>query len=287
MSKELAVSKSKKRRKEIIEKAIVYIFLTFGALIMAVPFLWMLSTSLKTEGAVFIIPPKWIPDVFVWSNYAQAIGQAELVQGLINTLTIVVPTLVIGLFSCSLAAYGFAKLEFPGRDKLFMVLLSTMMIPGIVTMVPSYVIYKNLGWIDTFKPLMIPGMFGGAACIFFLRQFFKTLPTELIEAAELDGLGYFGTFLKIALPLSKPAIASQAIFGFLGGYNDYMGPLIYLNSPEKFTLQLKLSTFNGAYSSQWTLIMAGSVLALIPTVLLFFFAQKYFIEGIVMTGLKG
>ena len=287
MSRELAISKSHKKRKDIINKTIIYFFLLIGALIMAVPFLWMLSTSLKTEGTVFAIPPQWIPDKFLWSNYSQAIGQAELVQGLMNTLIITVPTLVIGLFSCCLAAYGFAKLEFPGREQLFMILLSTMMIPGIVTMIPSYVIFKNLGWIDTFKPLMIPGMFGGAACIFFMRQFFKTLPIELTEAAELDGLGYFGTFIKIALPLSKPAIASQAIFGFLGGYNDYMGPLIYLNSQEKFTLQLKLSSFTGSYSSQWTLIMAGSVLALIPTLLLFFFAQKYFIEGIVMTGLKG
>ena len=287
MSRELAKSKSHKKRKDIVNKTIIYIFLFIGALIMAVPFLWMLSTSLKTEGTVFAIPPQWIPDKFMWSNYSQAIGQAELVQGLMNTLIITVPTLVIGLFSCCLAAYGFAKLEFPGREQLFMILLSTMMIPGIVTMIPSYVIFKNLGWIDTFKPLMIPGMFGGAACIFFMRQFFKTLPVELTEAAELDGLGYFGTFIKIALPLSKPAIASQAIFGFLGGYNDYMGPLIYLNSQEKFTLQLKLSSFTGSYSSQWTLIMAGSVLALIPTLLLFFFAQKYFIEGIVMTGLKG
>lgn len=287
MKSELAISKSNKKKKDTINKCITYFFLTIGGLIMAVPFLWMLSTSLKTEGTVFSIPPKWIPDIFMWSNYSRAIEEAQLVQGLVNTLTIVIPSLIIGLFACSLAAYGFAKIEFPGREKLFMILLSTMMIPGIVTMVPSYVIYKNLGWIDTFYPLMIPGMFGGAACIFFLRQFFKNLPTELIEAAELDGLGYFGTFIRIALPLSKPAIASQAIFGFLGGYNDYMGPLIYLNSPEKFTLQLKLASFNGAYSSQWTLIMAGSVLALIPTILLFFFAQKYFIEGIVMTGLKG
>ncbi len=287
MSRELAISKSNKKTKETINKCFIYFFLVIGALIMAVPFLWMLSTSLKTEGTVFAIPPKWIPDVFLWSNYSQAIDEAQLVQGLVNTLTIVIPSLIIGLFSASIAAYGFAKLEFPGREKLFMILLSTMMIPGIVTMVPSYVIYRNLGWIDTFKPLMIPGMFGGVACVFFLRQFFKNIPKELIEAAELDGLGYFGTFMKIVLPLSKPAIATQAIFGFLGGYNDYMGPLIYLNDPDKFTLQLKLASFNGAYSSEWTLIMAGSVLALIPTVLLFYFAQKYFVEGIVMTGLKG
>lgn len=287
MNKELAVSKRRKKRKVFINKTITYILLIFGAIIMAIPFLWMLSTSLKTEGVVFAIPPKWIPDEIMWSNYKQAIEQAGLLEGFINTLKIVIPTVTIGIFSCSLAAYGFAQLRFPGRDKLFMALLSTMMIPGIVTMIPSYVLFMKLGWIDTYKPLMIPAMFGGASCVFFLRQYFKTLPRELIEAAKLDGLGDFGIFMRIALPLSKPAIATQAIFGFLGGYNDYMAPLIYLNSPEKFTIQLKLATFNGAYSSQWTLIMAGSVLALIPTLLLFFFAQKYFVEGIVMTGLKG
>lgn len=287
MSKELSASKRRKKRKVFISKSITYALLTIGALIMAIPFLWMLSTSLKTEGVVFAIPPRWIPDEIMWSNYKQAIDQAGLLEGFINTLKIVIPTVTIGIFSCSLAAYGFAQLKFPGRDKLFMVLLATMMIPGIVTMIPSYVLFMKLDWIDTYKPLMIPAMFGGAACVFFLRQYFKTLPRELIEAAKLDGLSDFGIFMRIAAPLSKPAIATQAIFGFLGGYNDYMGPLIYLNSPEKFTIQLKLATFNGAYSSQWTLIMAGSVLALIPTLLLFFFAQKYFVEGIVMTGLKG
>lgn len=287
MNKELAASNKRKKRKILISKSVTYSLLFIGALIMAIPFLWMLSTSLKTEGTVFSIPPKWIPDKLMWSNYKQAIEQGGLLSGFLNTLKIVIPTVTIGIFSCSLAAYGFAKLNFPGRDKIFMALLSTMMIPGIVTMIPSYVIFMKLGWIDTYKPLMIPGMFGGAACVFFLREYFKTLPRELIEAAKLDGLSDFGIFTKIAVPLSKPAIATQAIFGFLGGYNDYMGPLIYLNSPEKFTIQLKLATFNGAYSSQWTLIMAGSVLALIPTILLFFFAQKYFVEGIVMTGLKG
>lgn len=286
MSEELTKSKKRKRTRKMITDGIMYIVLIIGSLIMAIPFLWMLSTSLKTEGTVFAIPPKWIPDVLMWSNYNQAIDQGQLLQGLINTLTIVIPTVVIGIFSCSLAAYAFAKIDFPGREGFFMLILSTMMIPAIVTMIPSYVIFKNIGWINTFKPLMIPGMFGGAACIFFLRQFMKTLPNELLEAAQIDGLGQFGTFLRIVLPLSKPAIATQAIFGFLGGYNDYLAPLIYLNDTDKFTLQLKLATFNGSYSSAWTLIMAGSVLALIPTILIFFFAQKYFVEGIVMTGLK-
>lgn len=287
MSEKLVVSKRNTRTKSTMNKALLYIILTIGGLVMIMPFIWMLSTSLKSEGAVFVMPPKWIPDKFLWSNYAKAIEQAQLFEGFKNTLIIIIPSLVIGLFSCSLAAFSFAKIKFPGREKLFLILLSTMMIPSIVTMIPSYVLFKKIGWIDTFLPLMVPGMFGGAACIFFLRQFFKTIPDELMEAAELDGLGQFGIFLRIMLPLSKPAIATQAIFGFLGGYNDYMGPLIYLNSTEKFTLQLKLSSFSGGYAAQWALLMAGSVLALVPTIIIFFFAQKYFIEGITMTGLKG
>jgi multiple sugar transport system permease protein len=200
---------------------------------------------------------------------------------------IVVPSMIVGLFTSSLAAYAFAKIKFPGRDKLFFLLIATMMIPGIVTMVPQFIIFRDLGWLDTWKPLMIPAMFGSAMCVFFLRQFFLTIPNELIEAAKLDGLGHFGIFSRIVLPLGKPAIITQGLLWFLAGYNDFTGPLIYINSPEKFTLQLVLASFSGFYSSEWTLIMAGSVLALIPTILMFFFAQKQLIEGITMTGIKG
>ncbi|MBU5443311.1 carbohydrate ABC transporter permease [Paenibacillus sp. MSJ-34] len=276
-----------RRRREQVKQAFAYLFLTIGSFIMAVPFLWMLSTSLKAEGAVFDMPPRWIPEVFAWENYTLVFTKANLFGGFINTMLIIMPPLVVGLFTSSLAAYGFAKLRFPGRDLLFALLLATVMIPGVVTMVPAFILYKYLGWIDSWRPLMIPGMFGAAMTVFFLRQFFKTIPSELEEAAKMDGLNPFGIFARIIVPLSKPALATQAIFGFLGGYNDYMGPLIYINSPEKFTLQLVLASFQGAYRAEWTLIMAGSVLALIPTVVLFFFAQKYFVEGITMTGLKG
>ncbi|WP_052737601.1 carbohydrate ABC transporter permease [Bacillus sp. SA1-12] len=272
---------------QLIKKISAYAFLIIGGLIMAVPFFWMLSTSLKPEGAVFEMPPKWLPEKFVWENYWIVLTEANLLRGFINTFLVIIPPTIVGLFTSSLAAFAFAKLKFPGRDKLFFLLLATIMLPGVVTMVPTFIIFRDLGWLDTWKPLIIPGMFGAAMTVFFLRQFFMTIPDELIEAAKIDGLSYFGIFLRIMFPLAKPAIVTQGILGFLAGYNDFMGPLIYINTPEKFTLQLVLASFNGYYTSEWTLIMAGSVLALIPTILLFFFAQKQFIEGITMTGVKG
>ncbi|WP_226527735.1 carbohydrate ABC transporter permease [Metabacillus niabensis] len=271
----------------LIQKIAAYVFLIIGGFVMAIPFFWMLSTSLKPEGAVFTMPPQWIPEKFVWENYWTVLTEANLLRGFMNTFAVIIPPTVIGVFTSSLAAFGFSKLKFPGRDKLFLVLLATIMLPGVVTMVPTFIIFRDLGWLDTWMPLIIPGMFGTAMAIFFLRQFFMTIPDELMEAAKIDGLGYFGIFIRIILPLAKPAIVTQAILWFLAGYNDFLGPLIYINTPEKFTLQLVLASFNGYYTSEWTLIMAGSVLALIPTILMFFFAQKQFIEGITMTGIKG
>ncbi|MBD2867406.1 carbohydrate ABC transporter permease [Paenibacillus arenilitoris] len=272
---------------DYFKKTIAYLFLVCGAIVMAVPFLWMLSTSLKEPGVVFEMPPEWIPETIIWDNYKLVVTESNLLGGFLNTLAVTLPPTIVGLFASAIAAYAFARMQFPGKNAFFMALLATMMIPGVVLMVPSFILYKYLGWIDSWKPLIIPGMFGAAGTVFFLRQFFKTIPSELEDAAKIDGLSPFGIFVRIMLPLSKPALATQAIFGFLGGYNDYMGPLIYLNSPEKYTLQLVLATFQDNYNAEWTLIMAGSVLALIPTIVLFFFAQKYFVEGITMTGMKG
>lgn len=271
---------------ELFIKAITYISLTAFSLIIALPFIWMLSTSLKDEGDVFISPPKWIPSPVKWDNYVTIFQQAHLIRGFLNTLMIIVPTIAIGLFMCALAAYAFAKLNFPGRDKLFLALIGTMMIPGAVTMIPAFILFKNFGWVDSWKPLMIPGMFGSPIVIFFLRQFMKTLPDELEDAAKIDGLNPFGIFLKVILPLSKPALITQAVLSFNAGYNDFLGPLIYLNSPEKYTLQLELASFSSYYSSQWTYIMAGSVVALVPTLVMFIFAQRFFVEGITVTGIK-
>ncbi|MCY9665373.1 carbohydrate ABC transporter permease [Paenibacillus alginolyticus] len=283
----ISVRQKKKRSQEQIRKTIAYLFLIIGSFVMAIPFLWMLSTSLKEQGVVFDMPPKWIPEHFEWSNYVFVLTEANVLKGFMNTMLVISLPCVIGLFTSALAANAFARLSFPAKNVLFMMLLATMMIPGVVTMIPTFILYKNIGWVDSWMPLIIPGMFGAAAAVFFLRQFFMTIPMELEDAAKMDGLNPFQIFIRIMLPLSKPALVTQGIFGFLAGYNDFLGPLIYINSPEKFTLQLVLASFQGFYNAQWTYIMAGAVLALIPTILLFFFAQRYFVEGITMTGMKG
>jgi multiple sugar transport system permease protein len=277
----------KKRVQEQIRKTIAYLFLIIGSFVMAIPFLWMLSTSLKEQGVVFELPPKWIPEHFEWSNYVFVLTEANVLGGFVNTMLVISLPCVIGLFTSALAANAFARLKFPAKNSLFSMLLATMMIPGVVTMIPTFILFKNIGWVDSWMPLIIPGMFGGAAAVFFLRQFFMTIPMELEDAAKMDGLNPFQIFIRIMLPLSKPALVTQGIFGFLAGYNDFLGPLIYINTTEKYTLQLVLASFQGYYNAQWTYIMAGSVLALIPTILLFFFAQRYFVEGITMTGMKG
>ncbi|MFU1793147.1 carbohydrate ABC transporter permease [Paenibacillus azoreducens] len=278
---------SKKKMSAMVRKSFAYLFLSAGALVMAIPFLWMVSTSLKPPGSEFDFPPKWIPTHFEWSNYSFVLLESGILQGFFNTLLIISLPCLVGLFTSALAAYAFGRMQFPAKNLLFTLLLATMMIPGVVTMIPTFILFKNIGWIDSWLPLIVPGMFGGAAAVFLLRQFFMTIPKELEDAAKVDGMNPFQTFIRIMLPLCKPALITQGLLGFLAGYNDYLGPLIYINTPEKFTLQLVLASFQGFYSSQWTYIMAGSVLALIPTLLLFFFSQKYFVEGITLTGMKG
>ncbi|MGJ9382264.1 carbohydrate ABC transporter permease [Salipaludibacillus sp. CF4.18] len=277
-------SKEKVRK---MKKLFSYIFLTIGGLFMAIPVIWMISTSLKNKGDIFTMPPEFIPLNPTFDNYIRIFVESDIVRGFMNTMIIILPTTFIGVFAAALAAFAFAKLNFPGRNKLFFFLIATMMLPGIVVLVPQFILFRTIGWLDTFLPLMVPGFFGAAMAVFFLRQFFMGIPDDLIEAAKIDGLSYFGIFRVIMVPLAKPAIVTQVILGLLAGYNDFMGPLIYLNSPENFTLQLVLASFRGYYTSDWGLIMAGSVLALIPTLLAFFFAQKQFIEGITMTGVKG
>jgi len=271
----------------LLARTIIYLLLIAGGIIMAVPFLWMVSTSLKPDGEIFSYPPQWIPSTIAWENYRIIFEEAHMIRGFFNTLIVVVPTLLVGLFVCALSAYAFAKLRFPGRDKLFLALVGTMVIPGAVMMIPAFIMFKSFGWTDSWKPLIVPGMLGAPIVIFFLRQFIKQLPDELEDAAKIDGMNPFGIFLKIIVPLSKPALITQAILSFNAGYNDYLGPLIYLNSPEKYTLQLELASFSSYYVTEWTLIMAGATVALVPTLILFAFAQRFFIEGIALTGIKG
>ncbi|NLE77734.1 MAG: carbohydrate ABC transporter permease [Chloroflexi bacterium] len=257
---------------------------------MLIPFFWLVSTSLKVRGTEFTFPPVWIPNPPVWRNYYTAIFDSGLPfpRFLLNTAIITIANMVGVLFAASLAGFGFARMRFPGRDKLFIMVLATMMLPEIVTQIPSYLLFRLLGWIDTFLPLIVPTFFGGGAFnIFLFRQFFMSIPYELDEAARIDGAGVLQTYLKVIVPLSKPVMTAVAIFTFIGSWNSFMGPLIYLNSLENMTLAVGLRAFQGLRGTEWNLMMAAATIMLIPVLLLFFAAQRYFIQGIVTTGFGG
>jgi len=275
--------------RRVLADATTYLILIFLSMLALLPLLWMVSTSLKDPKAVFAFPPQWIPKPIVWYNYVEALTFLPFGRYFANTLFITVTSIVGVLLSASLAAYAFARLRAPWKNTLFLLILSPMFLPGQVTMIPLFILYKYLGWIDTYKPLIVPAFFGGGAFnIFLLRQFFGTLPLELDQAARIDGCGEFGILWRIIVPLSKPALATVTIFGFMGHWNDFLSPLIYLNSPEKLTVSLGLARFRGAYgTTAWHLLMAATITAVLPCILLFFFAQEYFVQGIQMTGMKG
>lgn len=257
-----------------------------GAGAMLLPFWWMVATSLQTPAGVFAQPPQWFPAHPRWDNLWRVTTVVPFWRGLVNTLFLTVVPLFAGLLTSALAAYAFARLRFPGREWLFGALLASLMIPGAVTMVPLFVLFRELRWINSFRPLIVPGLFGGAYAVFFLRQFFRTLPMELDEAARIDGCNPWQSFWRVALPLAHAPLATLGVFGFLAGWNDFLGPVIYLNSPERFPLQLVLSEFQSLYYTDWSLIMAGATLASLPVILLYLFAQRFVVEGIAATGLK-
>ena len=277
-----------RRKREVLIKSFVYVVLMVTSIIILIPIFWMLSTALKEDSEVYLFPPEWIPQKPQFGNFKRALTFIPFGRYFTNTSVITFATMVGSLLSSSIVAYGFARLRARGRDILFMILLSTMMIPSQITMIPVFVLFKLLNWTDTFKPLIIPNFFGGAFFIFLLRQFYMTIPIELDDAAKIDGCSYLGIFSRIILPLTKPALATVAIFSFMWNWNDFMGPLIYLNSRDKLTLTLALSRFTGMYGmTAWNLLMAASLVVALPCFVLFFFAQRYFIQGIVVTGLKG
>lgn len=348
----VGIRAKKRKRRELLRKVILHIVLLTGSAIFMVPFVWLVTTSLKEEDEIFKYPPVWIPtrqikielngrkypvslwdgrrvaelaeteagDVKVrilpgqpgagevalvkrsdlvkvrafglkWENYTDALEYLpeDTHKGLIylwNTTYITALAILGTLLSSSLVAYSFARLRWPGRDSLFLVLLGTMMLPGAVTMIPVYLVFRALGWIDTLRPLWVPAFFGGAFSVFLLRQFFLTIPTDLEDAAKIDGCGYFGIYRQIMLPLIKPALATLTIMTFMGTWNEFMRPLIYINSPEKMPLAYALQLFQAAHSAEYALLMAASTLVMLPVLIVFFFTQRYFIQGITLTGLK-
>ena len=268
----------------------VAFILCIGSIVMLAPFVWTVSTSLKDQRNVFEIPPKWIPDPATFKNYVTAWEDSPLLSGAINSMIIVVFVLVIGLFVSAMAAYAFAKIEFPYKDTIFLSLLGTMMIPFSVVMIPQFIGFSRINWTDTLLPLIVPGLFGNIVVIFFLRQYLAGgLPNELVEAAKLDGSSFNRTFRTIALPVAKPAIAAQAALSFMGIWNDFLGPLIYLSSPQKQTIQVLIASMQSQYmgSSNYPVILAASIISMVPVILVFFFCQRYFIESMAISGLKG
>ena len=272
---------------KFITRIILYLVLIAGAAVVSVPFLWTVSTALKAPQQVYAVPPIWRPDPIMWSNFAKAWTVLPFMRFLGNTVFITVMCLIGQLTSASLVAYGFARFKFTGRNVLFYMLLGTMMLPGQVTMIPTFLIWRSFRLIDTFWPLILPSYLGGGAfTIFLLRQFFMTLPRDLDEAAMIDGCSYFGIWWRIILPLSKPALTTVAIFSFIGHWDEFMGPLIYLHSMDKYTVSIGLRMFQDMYGAQLELLMAASLIHIIPCIILFFAAQRYFIKGIVMSGIK-
>ena len=281
-----------KRRRELLRKLVIYCGLGLFALFVLFPFAIMLISSFKykeeTIGA-FTWWPKMGMTLRGYVNaFEKVASSTSIIEGFFNTLWIIIPPTVIGLMTSTLSAYAFAKMRFRGKEVMFGLLIATMMVPSIATLVPAYIIWDYLGITVTapFVPLMIPGMFGAAACVFFMRQSINAIPDSVIEASRIDGIGPFGCFVKIVLPLIKPSLLAQGVLGFVGGYNDYFGPLIYLKSDYQ-TLQIAVSVFSDRYSGDWPSILAANIVAIIPTILIYIFVQRYFMEGITAGSEKG
>lgn len=263
-----------------------YIILIFACLLVLFPFMIIVSTSFKTLAEAQHLPFTFFPEEFVFDSYNEILHDTKVWRGLLNTLIIVVPVMFVGVFVSSLAAFAFSKLNFKGKEVLFSILLGSMMLPGVITMTPAYVIYDYLGLTDTFFPLMVPGLFGTAACTFFMRNYMSKLPKELIESGKVDGLNNFQIFVKIILPIIKPAIVAQVILWFFAGYNDYFGPMLYLNTQENYTLQLVLTNISSQASANMPKIMATCIVSLIPALIVYAIFQKQLINGISLNGVK-
>ena len=271
-----------------IALAVAYAICLGFSLVMLIPFAWLLRSSVMSLDQIFVFPPEWVPRPWVWDNYPDALNAVSAGRYLFNTLVIVALVVTGTIITATLAAYGFSRLEWPGRDKVFGVLLTTLMLPYAVTLIPTFIIWSKLGLTNTIIPLTLPAWFGGGIFnIFLLRQFFRGLPRDLDDAARLDGASPPRILWDIIIPLSRPALITVGIFSFLNTWNDFLNPLIYLTDDRKFTLALGLAQFKGLYNSEWGLLMAASTMVLIPTLALFFVAQRYFIAGIAVTGLKG
>ena len=271
----------------MLQKGLVYLFLLVFAMGFLLPFFFLLTGSFKTSSELFSVPFRWLPKHITLENYVQVFTKIPFFRYLRNTIIIVVLNMVGALISNSLIAYGFSRLRWPGRDKVFMIVIATMILPYQVTLIPLYLMYTKIGWIGTFIPLTLPGFFGNAFFIFLMRQFLVGIPKELTESARIDGAGEFTIFLRLIMPISKPVLATVAIMSFMNSWKDFLGPLVFLGSDKLYTLSLAASMLRSNLNPNWELLLALGVVMVLPVLILFFVLQKYFIQGITMSGIKG
>lgn len=274
------------RAMRVVTRTLTYLVITAGALLMIAPFIWMLSTAFKSSDATFDYPPAWIPADPTFQNFRDVWNTVPFDRYLFNSLFVAVCITFGEVLTSSLAAYSFARLRFPGRDPLFLMYLATLMIPGQVTIIPNFILMRWFGWIDTYQGLIIPTAFT-AFGTFLLRQYFLSIPRELEEAARVDGASYFQVWSRIIMPLASPAIATLGVFSFMGAWNSFLWPFIMINSESMRTLPVALRSFQSEYGTEWGLMMAGSLLAMLPMLVIFLFAQRYFVSGISTTGFGG
>jgi len=267
--------------------ALTHAALVVCGVVFLIPFAWLLSTSLKADPQIFVFPPIWVPRPVLWRNYIEALKYIHFMTYLRNTVYVCTLVVLGTVVSSSLVAYSFSRLRWPGRDALFMIALATMMVPFQVTLIPLVIMFERMGWIGSFRPLWVPAFLGIPFFIFLLRQFFFTIPQELSDAARIDGASELDIYARVILPLAKPALATVVLFAFMGAWNDFLGPLIFLSSESNYTLALGLQQFQSQHESQWAYLMAVSAVISLPLIVLFFFAQRTFIRGIALTGIKG
>jgi multiple sugar transport system permease protein len=277
---------STSRTGRLVASVLLYVAVTIGALVMILPFAWMLLASVKDLGQIYQVPPNWIPDPFVFQNYVNAWTSVPFDTGYLNSAIVTVTVVVVNLLTCSMAAYAFARIEFPFRHALFILFLATLMVPEQVTIIPLYIIIESVGLIDTLLSLIIPYALFNAFGVFLLRQFIKSLPVDLEEAAIVDGANRWTIYWRIILPLIRPALAAFGIFTFLFQWNNFFRPLVFLNSIDNYTVPLAINFFRGQYATDFALLMAGSAISIVPVLIVYAIGQRQIIEGIATTGLK-
>lgn len=279
------------KSRKAIKKLLIYAFLIGYGITTVFPFLWMVSSSFKSTGAIFEIPPAWIPDLLfkegMWSNYIEVIIEHQFLLYLWNSFFISTLAAIGQVLTCSLAAFAFARMDFKGKNLLFAVLLAAMMIPTEVTIIPEFLMFSYLNWLDTFLPLIVPSFLVGSFGTFMLKEYFSGIPNSLQDAAIIDGCNAFQMFWKVFLPVSKAPLVTLFIIAFMNNWNDILRPVLYLSSPEKRTVSLGLTEFQSVYSTDWNLLLTGAVLSILPLIIVYFFAQKYIISGMVNSGVKG